>query len=87
MTTVVRAPRLLKTAPAPVEQAPTHTSTHRESDDNYQWVAALLTDDVRVILCKNALQYVPQRRHADGLRGATWRSLCYCGRSCERAKA
>ena len=38
----------------------------------------MLTDDVRVILCKNALQYVPQRRHADGLRGATWRSLCYC---------
>ena len=78
MTKAVRAPRLLKTAPAPVEQIPPHTSTHRESDDNYQWVAAMLTDDVRVILCKNALQYVPQRRHADGLRGATWRSLCYC---------
>ena len=75
MTTVVRAPRLLKTAPAPVEQAPTHTSTHRESDDHYQWVAATLADDLRIAVCKNGLQYIPQRRYADGHRGAAWRSL------------
>ena len=78
MTTVVRAPRLLKTAPAPVEQAPTHTSTHRESDDHYQWVAATLADDLRIAVCKNGLQYIPQRRYADGLRAGVWRSLCYC---------
>jgi|GEM_PF-796677 hypothetical protein len=89
MTKALRAPRLLKTAPAPVEQIPTHTSTHRESDDNYQWVAATLADDHRVIVCKNGLQYIPQRRYADGLRGAAWRSLCYCAfkpslvRACE----
>ena len=74
MTKLFTPPRLRQTAPVAVEQAP----PHRESDDNYQWVAALLTDDLRVILCKNGLQYIPQRRHADGLRGATWRSLCYC---------
>lgn len=89
MTKAVRAPRLLKTAPVAVEQTPARTSTHRESDDNYRWVAATLAEDLRVILCKNGLNYIPQRRHADGLRGATWRSLHYCAfktsliRACE----
>ena len=93
MTKSVRAPRLFKTAPAPVEQIPTHTSTHRESDDNYQFVAATLAEDLRVIVCKNGLQYIPQRRYADGLRGAAWRSLCYCAfktsliKACERLES
>ena len=76
MTKSLRAPRLLKTAPAPVEQIPTHTRTHRESEDNYQWVAATLVEDLRVILCKNGMNYIPQPRYANGLRGAPWRSLC-----------
>jgi hypothetical protein len=42
MTKSVRAPRLFKTAPVAAEQAPTHTSTHRESDDAYRVVAAPL---------------------------------------------
>ena len=78
MTKSVRAPRLFKTAPVAAEQPPTDTSTHRESDDNYQWVAATLAADLRVIVCRNRIQYIPQRRYADGLRGGVWRSLCYC---------
>ena len=78
MTKAFRPPRLRQSAPVAVEQAPKHTSTHRESDDHYQWVAATLADDLRVIVCKNGLQYIPQRRYADGLRGGVWRSLCYC---------
>ena len=40
MTKSVRVPRLFKTAPVAAEQAPTHTSTHLESDDAYRVVAA-----------------------------------------------
>jgi len=72
MTKSFRPPRLSRSAPVAAEQIP----THRESDDNYQWVVATLADDLRVIQCRNALQYIPQRRHADGPRGAAWRSLC-----------
>jgi hypothetical protein len=85
MTIAFKPPRPPKTAGVAADKVP----THRESDDNYQWVAATLADDLRVILCRNALQYIPQRRHADGLRGAAWRSLCYCAfksslmRACE----
>ena len=78
MTKALRPPRLRQTAPVDAEQTHTHTSTHRESDDHYQWVAATLSEDLRIAVCKNGLQYIPQRRHADGPRGATWRSLCYC---------
>jgi hypothetical protein len=78
MTKAFRPPRLPKKAGVTLEQPPTDTSTHRESDDNYQWVAATLAADLRVILCKNGLQYIPQRRYADGLRGGVWRSLHYC---------
>ena len=74
MTKPFTPPRPRQSAPVAAEQI----STHRESDDNYRWVAATLSEDLRVILCKNGLQYIPQRRYADGLRGAAWRSLCYC---------
>ena len=89
MTKAFSPPRLPKMAGVTLEQVHTDTSMHRESDDNYQWVAAKLAEDLRVIVCRNGLQYIPQRRHADGLRGATWRSLCYCAfktsliRACE----
>jgi hypothetical protein len=74
MTKPFHPPRPRPTAPVAAEQIP----THRESDDAYRDVAATLAEDLRVIVCKNGLQYIPQRRHADGLRGAAWRSLCYC---------
>ena len=78
MTKALQAPRPCQSAPVAAEQPPTDTSTHRESDDNYQWVAATLAADLRVIVCGNRIQYIPQRRFADGLRGAAWRSLGYC---------
>ena len=78
MTKTFGPPPPSKKAGVALEQAPKHTSTRRESDDNYQWVAATLADHLRVIVCRNRIQYIPQRRYADGLRGATWRSLHYC---------
>ena len=87
MTKAFRPPRLPKKAPVALEQTPTHTSTHRESDDNYQWVAATLADHLRVIVCRNRIQYIPQRRYADGLRGAAWRSLCHCAYKTSLIKA
>ena len=85
MTKPFQAPRPRPMAPAAAEQMP----THRESDDTYRWVVAVLAEDLRVILCRNALQYIPQRRYAGGLRGVEWRSICYCAskksliRACE----
>jgi len=74
MTKPFQPPRPRPMAPAAAEQMP----THRESDDTYRWVVAVLAEDLRVILCRNALQYIPQRRYAGGLRGVEWRSICYC---------
>ena len=87
MTKAFQAPRLPKKAGVTLEQPPTDTSTHRESDDNYQWVAATLAADLRVIVCRNRIQYIPQRRYADGLRGGVWRSLCYCAYKTSLTKA
>ena len=44
MTKALYSPQPRQTAPVAAEQAPTHTSTHRESDDNYHhhWVVAPL---------------------------------------------
>ena len=67
-------PRLPKRAGVAADKVP----THRESDDNYRGVAATLADDLRVIQCRNALQYIAQHRYAGGLRGVEWRSICYC---------
>ena len=87
MTKALQAPRPCQSAPVAAEQPPTDSSTHRESDDNYQWVAATLADDLRVIVCRNRIQYIPQRRYADGLRGGVWRSLCYCALKTSLIKA
>jgi hypothetical protein len=67
--------------------------SHRETDDGYERVAAILSDDLRVIVCARRLQYILQRRYADGLRGATWRAVGYfltrtsLIRFCERLEA
>ena len=85
MTKTFQPLRPRSMAPVAAEQIP----THRESDDAYRDVAATLAEDLRAIVCKNGLQYIPQRRHAGDLRGAAWRSLCYCAskkslmRACE----
>lgn len=67
--------------------------SHRETDDGYERVAAILSDDLRVIVCARRLQYILQRRYADGLRGVTWRAVGYfltrtsLIRFCERLEA
>ena len=52
--------------------------SHRESDDNYARIVARLDDDGRVIVCRDGLQWILQRR--DGERGgrARWTGVGYC---------
>ena len=62
--------------------------SHRESADNYARIVARLDDDGRVIVCRDGLQWILQRR--DGERGgrARWTGVGYCrpvNRSCGSA--
>lgn len=49
--------------------------SHRESDDNYKRVVAMLNGRWRVVLCKDGWQWVLQRK-AQTKNG--WRSQSYC---------
>ena len=51
--------------------------SHRESDDNYLDVAAQLAPRWRVIVCKDHLQWIIQKRTAEPLHRGVWRSQSY----------
>jgi hypothetical protein len=54
---------------------PFRTSPHegnRETDDAYPCIARI-SDDTRVIDCKDSIQWIVQRR-----RGKEWRGVSYC---------
>lgn len=53
------------------------TPTHRESSPNYSAALLLLNDCNRVVLCSQGIQYILQRKYADGFRGATWKPLSH----------
>lgn len=48
--------------------------SHRGSDDNYERVVAMLNSRWRVVLCKDGLQWVLQRKQKtrDGWHGKSW---------------
>jgi hypothetical protein len=48
--------------------------SHKERDDNYFAVVAMLTPRWRVVLCKNGTQFILQRHFAETLHGGAWRS-------------
>ena len=53
------------------------TPSHKESDDNYHDVIAQLAPRWRVIVCKDYLQWIIQKRTAEPLHRGVWRSQSY----------
>ena len=53
-------------------------SSHRESDDNYARVVAQFDDGWRVIVCRDDLQWILQRRDGERAGGARWTGVGYC---------
>lgn len=52
--------------------------SHRERDDNYHAIAVRLSYRWRVIICRDALQWIVQRRRDAGRRGSEWKGIHYC---------
>ena len=52
--------------------------SHRESDDNYARVVAHLGDSWRVIVCRDDLQWILQRRDGERAGRARWTGVGYC---------
>ena len=50
------------------------SGSHRERDEGYSGVVAILASGWRVILCKDGLQWIVQHKGA----GRDWRSLRFC---------
>ena len=50
------------------------SGSHRERDEGYSGVVAILAPGWRVILCKDGLQWIVQHKGA----GKDWRSLRFC---------
>ena len=51
--------------------------SHRESEDNYHDVVAQLAPRWRVIVCKDYLQWIIQKRTAEPLHRGEWRGQSY----------
>ena len=51
--------------------------SHRERDNNYIWVLAQLCPDWRVIECKDAIQWIVQRRDGESAGRARWAGRHY----------
>lgn len=64
------------TPPCPSKTAgqPAQSLSHKERDDNYFAVVAMLAPRWRVILCKNGIQYVLQCHFAETAHSGAWRA-------------
>ena len=76
---------------APIIVDPLAGPSYRESDDDYACIVTRLGDGGRVIVCRDDLQWILQRRDGKRAGRARWASVGYCttreGLSllCERA--
>ena len=52
-------------------------ASHRESDDDYARVVARLDDRWRVIVCRDDLQWILQRRDGERAGRARWTGVGY----------
>ncbi|MBF9060316.1 hypothetical protein HKCCSP123_14115 [Rhodobacterales bacterium HKCCSP123] len=50
---------------------------HHETADDYDRVVAVLSDRIRVITCKDGLQWIIQRRDAQRSGQKRWRGVSY----------
>lgn len=70
---VSHSPRQSETEGADINATPTHC----ENSTNYSATLFLLNGKNRVVLCSRGIQYILQRKYADGFRGATWKPLSH----------
>jgi hypothetical protein len=70
----------LKCPPRPAKYAgltPVYNTTYRERDDNYSKVVVKLAPRWRIIECRNAEQWIIQKRSAEPSHPAPWRGVSY----------
>ena len=56
---------------------PVYNVSHRESDDSYDKVVLQLAPRWRIIECRNAEQWIIQKRSADHLDRGKWTGVSY----------
>ena len=56
---------------------PVYNVSHRERDDSYSKVILQLAPRWRIIECRNAEQWIIQKRSAEPLHQGVWRSVSY----------
>lgn len=49
--------------------------SHREREDEYFAVVAMITPRWRIILCKNGIQFILQRHFAETKHSGAWRAI------------
>ena len=69
---------------APVQEpaksfAAPHMLSAREESDNYKDVVAVLTPKLRVIRCRDGIQWIAQRQNNKRAGVPIWTSFAYCG--------
>ena len=70
----------LKYPPRPskyIGLTPVYNASHRERDDTYGKVILQLAPRWRIIECRNAEQWIIQKRSAEPLHQGVWRSVSY----------
>ena len=63
---------------APIIVDPLTGPSYRESDDDYGCIVTRLGDVGRVIVCRDDLQWILQRRDGKRAGRARWASVGYC---------
>ena len=56
---------------------PVYNASHRERDDNYSKVIVKLASRWRIIECRNAEQWIIQKRNAEPLNPGVWLGVSY----------
>ena len=56
---------------------PVYNASHREKEDNYHGVILQLAPRWRIIECRNAEQWIIQKRNAEPLNPVVWRGVSY----------
>ena len=56
---------------------PVNITSHRERDDNYQHVIVQLDPRWRIIECRDAIQWIIQKRSAEPLNPGYWLGASY----------
>ena len=60
-----------------IDLTPVYNATHMEREDSYSKVILHLARRWRIIECRNAEQWIIQKRSAEPLHQGVWRSVSY----------